>query len=1474
MTKLFRSGQQVGILTVAILAIMVKPSQAQNTNPYPAGTQVNFIRTWDATAPVQDGNVLTTKPLRDVKEATQYFDGLGRPLQTVVKQGSLETGGTAADMVSAAVYDEFGREQYKYLPFAANNTGGNTSISDGLFKLNPFQQQATFMQAQYGSQGETYFYSKINFEASPLNRVDKSMAPGNSWVGNNRGVEAKYWINTNVDNVQMWKCDNVANSFGTYSSLGAYPAGELYKNVSVDEHGKQVIEFKDKEGKVILKKVQLTAIADAGAGSGYTGWLCTYYIYDDFNNLRCVIQPKGVELLTANSWQLTASLFDEQCFRYEYDARNKMIKKKVPGAGEIFMVYDARDRLVMTQDANMRSVSQKKWMYTTYDELNRPVSTGLITDNTNYNNHTAHLNAAYGIIGYPDLNNYPGYEELTKTFYDEYTWLGANGNPFPSFNYDNSYDSYFQTASNTAWPYPQANAQSFQLKGMPTGSKVKVLGTSTYLYTISFYDEKGRPIQVQSTNITGGTDIVTTQYTWAGQPLVTIQKQEKQGTGAQTSVVISQMTYDDLGRVSKTEKKVSNTLVNGGAMPAYKTIAQNEYDKLGQLKKKSVGTNTVTGTALETLNYDYNIRGWMLGMNRDYAKDVNSNNYFGFDLGYDKANNNIIGGQTYANPQYNGNIEGMVWKSKGDGEKRKYDFSYDAANRIMKADFTQYTGSAFNQSAGVNFDMKMGNGTEVSTAYDANGNIKQMQQWGLKITGSIQIDNLAYTYQNSSNKLAKVIDGIATDNKLGDFKDGANGVTDDYSYDVNGNLNLDNNKAISSITYNHLNLPSVITVTGKGTITYTYDAAGNKIQKTTVDNTVTPTKTTTTLYLGGSVYENDVLQFIGHEEGRLRFKAAVGSIPASLQYDYMLKDHLGNVRMVLTEEQKQDKYPVASLEDAKVNIEDDYYTIQTANIVAATTVTGLPTYTNDNGIGNNPGDPTFEAANSQKLYKLNSNTNKTGLGMTLKVMAGDKIDVFGKSYYFQNNTGGSGANSTVPVLDILNGMIGSPNGTVGAAGHSDITGAALNGLPGTTGGINQILSQQTTESNANPQVPKAYINYLFFDEQFKYVSGGFSKVGSNSVIKDHFSELQNLTASKSGYIYIYVSNESPVNVFFDNLQVVHTRGAILEETHYYPFGLTMSGISSKALNGIAENKKKWNKGSELESKEFSDGSGLELYSTFYRSLDPQIGRFWQIDPKPSYSESVFVAMGNNPIMYNDFLGDRKVNFDENGNFINITKDTKWHNFWSGTKGRVLDKDGNVKVKFKFGDAKHDVADIKSGKINKIVFVSGSDIKDMVGKSGAFSSNNKYNNAGLSYINKEGQGGGKLDFSYTQIPAKYPEASGNPLAEPSSMLFLVQNVKTGSKAGAFDTRNIPSENYAFNHMNFGNFLFGAAGESLGFTADALQLGAQKNSLAGRANGYGPQLDSSDDQLAIKLGHNYGESQGYDKISRTSKIVFDN
>jgi len=135
-----------------------------------------------------------------------------------------------------------------------------------------------------------------------------------------------------------------------------------------------------------------------------------------------------------------------------------------------------------------------------------------------------------------------------------------------------------------------------------------------------------------------------------------------------------------------------------------------------------------------------------------------------------------------------------------------------------------------------------------------------------------------------------------------------------------------------------------------------------------------------------------------------------------------------------------------------------------------------------------------------------------------------------------------------------------------------------------------------------------------------------------------------LPITKSGYLYIYVSNATPGwDVFFDNLSVKTYSGPLVEEDHYYPFGLTMAGISDKAIKTqYAENKYRYNGGNELQNKEFNDGSGLEIYDANARTLDPQLGRFWQIDSiadKNNQESLTPYQFGtDNPSRYNDPSG--------------------------------------------------------------------------------------------------------------------------------------------------------------------------------------------------------------------------------------------
>ncbi|MBS0030285.1 DUF6443 domain-containing protein [Chitinophaga sp. 22321] len=1256
------------MITAAIVlsCILIFPLQArgQQTPPAPYTSQlpVNSVRTWKAKIPIAAASTISTKTNAEVEQVTEYTDGLDRPIQTVVKQAS--PGGF--DHVIPHVYDLYGREQLQYLAFPSTTTTGD-------MKLNPIQQQVAFYNTYLAGQtGETnvgasslnWAYTQQAFEASPLNRVTSSLAAGANWVGTATHTTSSLAVtNTTTDAVRIW---NVAAARGSLPATSAvYAAGKLFKTINKDEQGHQTIEFKDSYGQLILKKTQLTATADNGAGSAHAGWINTYYVYDDYGMVRYIIPAAAVKQIDG-TWSVTQALADELCYRFEYDNAGHLVIKKIPGtpaagAGEVRMVYDQLDRLVMQQDGNLRS--QQKWEYFKYDNLDRPVETGLITDPTNYNNLDAHLNAAKVSTAYPNVASYTS-EMLRQTFYDDYSWMNSTTASTLTATINSTANgtgnSNFLTSYNTAPDYAQPMTQSIMTAGRQTGSKVKIIGTaSQYEYTVNFYDDRGNNIQVQRINITGGTDIATRQYNWQGLVIGDLATENKGGTNAQTHLLFSKNTYDANRRLLTVTKKLTS-----GAITTTSVIASNTYNELGLLKKKVLAPAYNSNAGLESLNYDYNIQGWLLGVNRTYLSNA-SQNYFGYEVGYDKAAS-VAAGNSYTTPAFNGNTAGVTWKSKGDGINRKFDYTYDNSNKLLTSPFLQNSTAATWDKSYIDFSVN-------NIGYDVNGNISALNRNGFQLGGSATIDNLTYSYMNGnvSNRLLNVMDAANNaQTTLGDFHypTGKTSAQVDYTYDANGNSLTDYNRGITSnISYNTLDLPQTFSIGTKGTIQYVYNALGEKLQKTTTENNATvkynnvsytTNVTTTTRYINGFTYGSlaysnaalaplqftDKLLFVGHDEGRIRALYNNASAPATLTgyaFDYFVTDQLGNTRMVLTDEAQTDVYPAATLENATYNggtaqaFESQFYDIKPANIKSGTTLPWLASasggvYQNQNNNGNptntvNPYSNT--TANSDKLYLLNGQTgDKTGLGITIKVMAGDRISILCNSVWHSTGV----APTSYPITSALASFVNAFAGTAVVTSSLHGVSTNLNSVSATTVPLNTMLG--STPNQPNPTVaPKAAVNWILFDNQFRPVSNGTDLVSNlPDVVKRHSNLSQPM--SKSGYLYIYCSNESNLDVYFDNLQVVNTRGPLLEETHYYADGLTMAGISDRAWNKLPN--RYGYQGKEAQTQEFTDYSGLEMYDFGARFYDPQLGAWHNPDASDQYG-SPYMAMGNNPAMFVD-----------------------------------------------------------------------------------------------------------------------------------------------------------------------------------------------------------------------------------------------
>ena len=1147
-------------------------------DPDPSVNNYNFIKSEDA----YFGNItnLATATPFQKKISYQYFDGLGRPVQSI----SVKSSPDFRDVVVPITYDAYGRQNKQYMPYVVTN--------DGRFQPNGVSDQSTYYNQasiyNYKVQLDARPFSETDFEPSPLNRPLQDIGPGAAWftsMSNNKSVDHAYLVNvdgtsTGQEKIVSWSITSVSLGGQTVyilsGTISYYTSGSLSIKSTTDEQGHAVREYVDKLGKTILKKVQV-----ANTPATYTDgdWALTYYIYDDFDRLRFVLPPEFITKIstyTASGDQGKSDLINAWCFQYQYDERGRMITKQVPGAEVVEMVYDKWDRLVASRDGNQKAAN--KWSFTKYDVLNRPIITGEISSSSSRATMVTTVNGisnrnettATGSVGYTLNLTFPVGATIsdvnTITFYDDYTWKA-------NLSLGTGYD--FQSQSGFT------GTVTSKTRGLATGSKVRILNSSNFLITATYYDDQYRVLQSIGDDHLGNKNRTTNEYYgitgWVTKSLL-------QHGSALTS--LSETDYDHTGRVMKTY-----LTLDGGTRVV---TSQMQYNELGQLVDKKLHSTDNGSSYLQSVDYRYNIRGWLKSINNGQLTVDNdnddANDLFGMNLNYEQTVS-INGSNTTG--QFNGNISSINWSSNNlvDPTKQKiYGYAYDNLNRLTLANYAAKNGGVWNM------DVDMFN---EGLSYDKNGNIKRLKRTAL-MGGSLQIiDSLRYGYV-SGNKLTNVYDNSGYYDKNANNPDygfseliHSTGITE-YTYDANGNMTTDLNKGITGITYNYLNKPTAVTLSA-GTINYTYDAVGTKLKKIAGSNSSD--------YVGPIQYENTNLAFISLPEGRA-VKTGTG-----WNYEYFLKDHLGNNRVVFGYENIVDSY-TATMETTTATTEE----AQFKNVAASRVQFASMNHTPNSYINPTP----------DRTAETNGYLGKPiGPAKLVQVHTGDTLNI---SAFAKYTTGTGG------VTTVINNLVAMVAGAFGIGSGETAYTALNNNLPGIAAGL-----------NANTNVPKAYLFYILYNSTYTTNQFGFQMV--SNVAQNAFEKLTvNVVIPAGydgGYLYTYVANESNVasasSMYFDDMTVRHWQTAkalqVTQITEYYPFGL--------AINPLAYNRSATHKNDYLyNGKELQDDFGLGWEDYGARMYMAELGRWISKDPAVDlylqYSPYNFVR--NNPIHLYDVNG--------------------------------------------------------------------------------------------------------------------------------------------------------------------------------------------------------------------------------------------
>lgn len=646
-----------------------------------------------------------------------YYDGLGRPVQTV-QAGMSPTGG---DIVTVQQYDGVGREHRSWLPTVISGNNGRY--------VNPNTVMSS-ARTQYDNDLKPYSFPV--YEQSPLSPLKEQFMPGMIMTDLYKAVQITHFTNSWADSLicinYRFTENSVIDTNLSVTHFGEYKMGDLHVTRTENEDGHRTFEFINNLGQLLLSRQVYQEWADKLYAD-------TYYIYDHSGNLRVVLPPMASDQMRVSGyWSSDSDIIKQYAYLYKYDARNRCIAKKLPGADWIYYVYDKGDRVVAEQDGYFREQGSWKWIL--YDVFGRVIGVRRYIKDYTREQMQGHADAPTVEPPFYFPAQESDFRILEAMRYDDPEGTGLH----ESLKFEAV--SGVVSASDV---YPLKGVLNYERKAVANGTDFNVFPYTMHSY---YYDYKGRLVQKVDMNHLGGISRTSFRYDFVGNVLSRHESHEM-SNNALPDILQVEYAYDHRGRL------LSETTTLNAGIPALITYT---YDELGRL----AATNMGTGTNAAATTYDYNIQGWMTKQ---------ENPHFDMELRYYDPN------KAGTEPSYTGNITEWEWRHKGADATtmtgNTYGFTYDGLGRLT--DTRHYEGGSM---------QPVDNFAERNLTYDYNGNTLSLDRYE---EGRLE-NSLAYQSYNGNQLTVLRDNGPA--NTLYTYSYDSNG---NMTYDGRQEVNLSYN---------------------------------------------------------------------------------------------------------------------------------------------------------------------------------------------------------------------------------------------------------------------------------------------------------------------------------------------------------------------------------------------------------------------------------------------------------------------------------------------------------------------------------------------------------------------------------------------------------------------------------------------------------------------------------------------------------